>query len=369
MSAAPATLHVRDVEKELSRQLGIGKQTDDAPAQRAHMSNLVIYCDRADAAESLTNLIPAVVELHPARVLLLVGQSASEKSEIDAEVSVWCRKHRGGPQACSELITLRAGGAAVERLPFSVRGLLIGDLPTNIWWQCLSPPPLAGPLLSDLAENAEQVVYDSIGWREPAQAVAATAEWQSRFERSRDGRWRVASDLNWRRLKYWRRLTAQALDPMTAPGALESITEIAIDHGPHAVVQALLLASWLATRLGWRVQAGHLQPGVSIDWKLGAKQGHVKIVLHRLGDGPSEVRSMRIAFKLDGKSYALTFSVPEKDRLAVIPEDTAAAPRTLTAPSSPLAELVARQLSDRERDGVFRESMATAFEMARAVLG
>ena len=37
--------------------------------------------------------------------------------------------------------------------------------------------------------------------------VAATASWLDRIERmGAGGRWRVASDLNWRRLKYWRRL-------------------------------------------------------------------------------------------------------------------------------------------------------------------
>jgi glucose-6-phosphate dehydrogenase assembly protein OpcA len=369
MTAVSSVLHVRDVENELSRQLDASKEVGHEPVQRAHMSNLVIYCDDPNNDASFADVIPAVVELHPARVLLLVGQSASEKSEIGAEVSVWCRRHRGGPKACSEQITLRAEGDAVARLPFAVRGLLIGDLPTNLLWRCNSPPPLAGPLLGELAENAEQVVYDSIGWPDPARCVMATAEWQSRFERSRDGKWRVASDLNWRRLKYWRRITAQALDPMTAPGALESIMEVVIEHGPHAVVQGLLLGSWLASRLGWRVSSGHMAGGVTMDWKLATRSGSVKMVLHRLSTGPAEVRRMRIACKLNGNSSALVFTVPEKDRLAVVPEHGDAAHRTLTAPAPPLAELIARQLSDRERDSVFQQSMAISFELARSLLG
>jgi glucose-6-phosphate dehydrogenase assembly protein OpcA len=368
MSAAVASLRICDVELEISRQMQGGKEPGDTHVQWARMANLVIFCDQAETAASLSKVIPAIVELHPSRVLLLVGQTTSEPGEIGAEVAVWCQRQRGGPKICCEQVTLRAGGSAVERLPFVVRGLLIGDLPTNICWLSTLPPPLAGPFLSELSENAEQVVYDSIGWREPPRGVAATAEWLSTFERSRDGKWRVASDLNWRRLKYWRRLSAQALDPATAPGALESITEIAIDHGPHAVVQAWLLASWLISRLGWRVQSGRMQVGVAIDWKLAAKHGPVRVVLNRLHEGASEVRRMRVVCKLNGRPSALLFTVPEKDRLAVVPEDNTAAPRTLTAPSPPLAELIARQLSDRERDGVFRQSMATALDLARSVL-
>ena len=46
--------------------------------------------------------------------------------------------------------------------------VLIGDLPTNLWWTAATPPPLAGHLLYDLAENAQQIIFDSIGWTEPA---------------------------------------------------------------------------------------------------------------------------------------------------------------------------------------------------------
>ena len=43
---------------------------------------------------------------------------------------------------CTEQVTLEAGGAAVEHLPFAVRALLIGDLPTNLWWAAPIPPPV-----------------------------------------------------------------------------------------------------------------------------------------------------------------------------------------------------------------------------------
>src|SRR5207302_11357625 len=125
----------------------------------------------------------------------------------NADLAAWVRVRRhplGKECVCSEQITLRAKAQCVTQLPFAVRSLLIGDLPTNLWWASTQPPPLAGPLLYDLAEYAHPVVYDRHGWAEPHRGVAATAPWLERFERGpRQGRWRVASDLNWRRLKYW----------------------------------------------------------------------------------------------------------------------------------------------------------------------
>src|SRR5262249_43643488 len=147
----------------------------------------------------------------------------------------------------------------------AVRGLLVGDLPVNLWWAAPLPPPLGGPLLHDLTEHVQQIIYDSIGWPEPARGMAATAAWLATFERGRRPTpWPVVSDLNWRRLKFWRRLLGQALDPATAPGALDSITEVQVEHGPHAVIQAWELVSWLASRLGWLVQAGKVEPNVQI---------------------------------------------------------------------------------------------------------
>ena len=167
-----------------------------------------------------------------------------------------------GRWVCSELVTLHAKGRAAERLPFAVRGLLIGDLPTNLWWAAPQPPSMAGPLLYDLAEHVQQIIYDSVGWLEPPKVMAATASWLRQFE-ARPGRvrWRVASDLNWRRLKYWRRILSQTLDPATAPGAIESLTEILLEHGPHAVIQAWGLAGWFVSRLGWQVEGGLFQEG------------------------------------------------------------------------------------------------------------
>src|SRR5262249_51488538 len=97
--------------------------------------------------------------------------------------------------------------------------------------------------------------------------------------------------------------------------------------------------------------------------------GHLRIRICRLAQGPSEIRRIRIACTLDGKPGALLFVVEESGRLSVTPEGVDAAPRTMAVPPQPLSDLVGRQLADRERDLVFRQSMAVAQVMAQGVLG
>ena len=367
--APSAPVPLREIEPELRRQMNASQRADGAPIVWARMSNLVIFCDHPQASERMAALVPEVMKTHPARVLLLLADRGGGDSAPTGTAQVWCHRGEQKQRIASEQVTIRAAGSAIEHLPFAVRALAIGDLPTNLWWASLQPPALAGPLLDDLAEDAQQVVYDSIGWMEPAKGVAATGSWLTRFERPLEhGRWRIASDLNWRRLKYWRRILGQALDPNSAPGAIESISEVFVEHGPHGVVQAWELVSWLTTRLGWRVQACRVQPNVEISWKAAAAHGAVSLRIHRLSEGEPDLRHVRIACALEGKRGALDLTIQE-GRLTVVPEGIRAAPRTLTMPPQDLAQVVARQLSDREEDAVFRETVKGAQLLAQNVLG
>ena len=354
-----------EIEAELLRRLK-GLRGAEGPVQRAHMSNLVISCDSDEAAQAAAAQIPEIVALHPARVILAVGLPGEPSAGAAATVHIRALA-TGGPRVFAEQVTLRARGRGLNQLPFAIRELLIGDLPTNLWWASHVPPPLAGTLLFDLSEQAQQVVFDSLGWLDPNRGVAATSSWLGHFEHRPGARWRVASDLNWRRTRTWRRVLAQALDPATAPGAMASITEVSMEHGPHAVTQAWQLMSWLASRLGWTVQAGRVQGHQELSWQAQARHGALRLRIRRLNEGPPEVRRVRVACLLCDKPGHLDVT-SEANRISVQLEGCDLAPRTVTDPPLRPAELLARQLSDRERDPIFEEAMAVAQVLARSAL-
>ena len=257
----------------------------------------------------------------------------------------------------------------IDQLPFAVRSLLIGDLPTNLWWACSIPPPFAGKLLADLAGSVQQLIYDSRGWIEPNQGVASTSTWLDGFERgSEHGRWRIASDINWRRLKTWRRILTQGLDPASAPGFLDKISEVTIEHGPHGVTQAWQIAGWLASRMGWHYQASKFHDNVEIAFQFRAPHGWVTLRIDRLTTGPSAIQRIKISAGFEGQDGELEFSI-EDNRLSVCHVGKDETPRTVTLPSQRLGELIGRQLSDREPDPIFRESMRLAQKLARHVVG
>lgn len=358
---------LRDIERELNRQMKFLQGNATPALQRARMSNLVIFCTSLEQSIEINAEVPAISTAHPARVILLVGEAGADR-DLTARVTVRPLMAGKKSYAVVEMVTLHAGGTHIDRLPFAVRSLLIGDLPVNLWWESIVPPPLAGALLYELSEYAQQIIYDSLGWRDPARAMAATTDWLEQIERP-GGRWRVASDLNWRRLKYWRRLLTQALEEPSAPGAAASVREIAIRHGPHAVIQAWLLGSWLSRLLGWRVTSGRVQPGVEMTWRFATGPGaDARISLRRDEAGSSEVQEVRLACSIDGKPVHLIAAAEGRQHLSLRLEGLEAAARTVTLQGQSPIDLVARQLSDRERDPAFRESMVVAGIMAHSVL-
>lgn len=369
VESKPVCVPLHEVEKELTRQRMQMQKADHEPVQRVHMSNLVIYCDSREYAQAVEADIPDIIREHPARVQLLVGHADAPSEHLSAHAFARPLKNNPSRHNCVEQITLEAGKEAIEHLPFAMRSLLIGDLPTNLWWTAQAPPPMAGSLLYELGEYAQQIIYDSKGWQDPARGISATASWLEQVERFDQGpRWRVASDLNWRRLKPWRRSLMQALDPASAPGADESMTEIYVEYGPGGVVQAWQLASWLVYRLGWRIDDGKLESGVEVTWRCHDGPESARVRLRQLDNSSAEVQRVRLSCRLQDRDAVINLTIEEQRRMTIQIEGVEAALRTMTLPAMTAAEVVGRQLSDRARDPVFRQSMALAQIMARSVL-
>lgn len=54
---------------------------------RACMSNLIIYCNDNAQSQEIEQAIPAIVQVHPARIILLTGQGKTGDAGIEAFVS------------------------------------------------------------------------------------------------------------------------------------------------------------------------------------------------------------------------------------------------------------------------------------------
>ncbi len=351
---------VAAIDREL-RQLWKQGPPGSETLTRACMSNLVIYCADQAEAEDVPRDIAEIVERHPSRVLLLVGESGPGDA-LEAYVSALCHLGDGGRQICSEHVTMAAHPKELHRLPTIVRSLLLGDLPTALWWIPHEPPSTRNEMFGALAPMANQVIYDSMGWPDPVAGAIAAADYLAGA-----GPKQFVSDLAWRRLKPLRRLVSQALDPKIAPGALDRIREVSIVHTPHALPQAWLLIGWLSRLLGWRASGGKVQPDVQVTWGFESDHGPIYVHVHRLKEGDPRIRELRIRWDGPDGGDSAVFERAEGRRLTFYYESSQEHRRYLALPPPERSEVVVGQLRKLFRDPIFADTLGLARQMAEAL--
>lgn len=352
---------VSALDRELSRLLQPPEDAEDSaqPVTRACMSNLIVVAGR-ESAPSISDELATIAERHPSRVLLLLAEPEAGE-QIRAAVSALCYRTGEGRQICSEHVEVAAAPSERRRLPSIVRPLLIGDLPTTLWWNAAEAPPLGGEVFDELAAMADRVIYDSLGWPDPARNVIATADWALR-------KGSAVCDLAWGRLEPWRRLLAESLDPALRPGALEALHCVDVEHGPHALPKAWLLVGWLARCLGWRTRGGSVEPGVAVRWSFEARDGPVAVTVRRIPDAPSELRAVSIESRSSKGPSSVRLRSLGSGRLGVQEEPADGPERVLPALEEPRASLLASELSERGSDPFFREALDVSRVMAKELL-
>jgi glucose-6-phosphate dehydrogenase assembly protein OpcA len=227
----------------------------------------------------------------------------------------------------------------------------MADLPTALWWVPPAAPPLAGAVFDDLAGMAGQVIYDSGAWQEAETGVMAVVAWLGRRRECR------LADLGWRRLKPWRRVIAETVDPLLLPGALSSLRTVTVDYAGATALQAYLLIGWLASRLDWQCVRGLSGAAAEAACTFATASGSVRVLARRLEDREPGLQRVALAWEEARQARSATVAWHGHDRLLVNVEGDAAAARVLPVQRKPRAALVARQLADLHGDAVFLDSL------------
>ncbi len=179
---------------------------------------------------------------NPCRIIAL-SPIAGEDEGVKAQVSAYCpiQKQSSSTLVCCEYITLSGTAAALERIGGMIPSLLIGGLPKFIWWKATPDPN--NPLFKRLAGVCNNVIVDSCNFNKPEVDLLRLQELVESGV--------PLADLNWRRLLGWQELTAEAYDSPQRRSVLEEVDRVNIDYEKGNPVQALMFASWLASRLNW----------------------------------------------------------------------------------------------------------------------
>jgi glucose-6-phosphate dehydrogenase assembly protein OpcA len=299
---------------------------DQTPAARAIMSNLVVVQDPAADADEIERAIVDVAEHHASRIIVLVhGNPARQREPVGASVGILLF----GPQGTRhgvEQITIRSV-CVQEGLPSIVRRLVLGDLPTAVWWtgDLSQTPPIAA-----LVGMGRQFVFDSGRWRDVGAGLATMVALLSQA-RTPD-----IVDINWRSFEPLRRAVVRGLRDLNRAGATP--TRIQVRHHPRDAARAWLLVGWLGSRAG----------------PLGAR--HPIAILDR-----DEAVAQPLSVSIDyGAESAL--SAEMDDSRVLVKGTSATVPLSVQLPLESIAEAVAAELRSLGRDRALVDAIREAHE-------
>lgn len=216
-------------------------ENGDSEVARSLAINFVGVAD-ASREGMLRDAVERLQLRTPCRAFVVLLDSSAKAAT--AEVAATTRMHGSTRDIVLEEIVVRVPEASFERIPGLVRPLLVNDLPNHLYWT--SPWPRDEHHFDDVATLCDHVVVDSRTFEQPARDLAL-------LDARRKNGARI-TDLNWLRLRPWRRALAEGFERVTwRPGTKASAT---ITHGKSATAASQLLAKWIGEKLAADVRLG-----------------------------------------------------------------------------------------------------------------
>jgi glucose-6-phosphate dehydrogenase assembly protein OpcA len=268
-------------------------------------------------------------------------------------------------------VTIEAGGIIVETAASAIAPLLVPDVPVFLWWKDI--PHYDDPLFNRLSRLADRVVIDSAAFDHPHEDMLRLRGVVAEIAPGA----RV-SDLNWGRLTSWRTLLASFWDVAEYRSALADIESVTIEYdAPDAAPgeiapQALLVAGWLASRLGWQVapDSGARKEGNTTTFKLAAPAHPLVIEMRAMEDekgGDGMLASLTLHAASRGVSFSVALSRDGKRlETKACMNEAHVIGRVLAYEQKTEGQRLSREFGLLARDLVYEQTLAIAAQLIEA---
>jgi glucose-6-phosphate dehydrogenase assembly protein OpcA len=350
---------VDEIDAELARQWitvheGIEKQTGHPP-MRTSILNLVIVVTGPYEARYARDSLLQVAHVMPSRVILIEVQPAGE--EIRAQVWAHCLLETNRRGHCYDVIEIRVSEKQLSAVPNIIARNKLTDLPTFLFWA--GQTDIGSDAFARISASANRIIIDSKRFDD---ALAALNEFAAYLENQ--GPDCAASDLVWTRLTGWRELIAQSFDGAVPCALLPSLRRIDIAYDPRAEADALLIAGWFTSRLGW-MPATATRSRSTHGFSLAAtdqKGRSIQIGLEVVPSSGVGLRAVRIFSQNGGRSTRVAVRRLAANHAVATIDATGMPHQERLVPHSDLStrDLVSRELLSFEPDWVYREALAHA---------
>ncbi len=318
LSGNLAQVDVAKIERELNRlwdSAGRAAGEEDLawkPVIRACALNMVLLCEEENERK-FEGLLSEITVRHPCRAILAVIASAPVE-KVEAWVTAHCHFLPGrlDKQMCCEQITVKWSGTAFVStgLASVVTPLVIPELPS---WLFAGSKQLTRAVIEPFLSYLDHLLMDSRisgaadGKINKELVISLISNLQIAMDLAEHA---VVVDLAWLTLSAWRKAIALAFDHTDVsilPARLQAIETITIKYGGYAAgfSQALLLATWLTTRLKLRADSGQVsqnqtnsasKSGLTALFKSESGSQSVNVILHEADNLSAGVNSFEMTF-------------------------------------------------------------------------
>lgn len=240
----PMSSVLANVEQQL-RNLWVPASPNEPIRSRACTMNLVVVASSPAVAEHYTPIVDEVTQSIPSRAIVVTIDPASRVTTLRGDVTAVCATDDA---AGSERVSLVATGAACARVASAALALVVPELPTTLVW--LGRVHEANPIFREMAADAQRVVvdteYTSIG------SLLSLSRWAKHAKTA-------VADLAWTRIAVWQEMCARFFDDPEMRPLAQKVDGLRIvqmsSRGDRLGSEGSLLLGWIATRLGWRIEA------------------------------------------------------------------------------------------------------------------
>ncbi|MFN2461096.1 MAG: glucose-6-phosphate dehydrogenase assembly protein OpcA [Candidatus Velthaea sp.] len=322
---SPSSGDMRDVRADLA-----------TTCVRATTMNFMVWLDNAQHRDWILDAAGKIAEKHPSRSLIF------DPSSHACGVTL---PHGDGADDTvqNQRVAIGCDGMSPAELLEAAQPLLSAELPTVLWWT--GNPFQRRAAFDALVGLADGLVLNSSGTVADESMVQELARFVARCPGV------ALRDIAWMRLRPWQDMIAQFFDDENLCGELFAVRKLCIEAGSDA--EALYLAGWLGSRLGWTACA-HDEF---------CDRGGAPIPFRRVREGDiRRVRSIQISTA--SSAYTATVNDADQDVIVLTATGAAARPeRLVLLQSIDNASLLERAILEPATDEVFETALRMVGEL------
>lgn len=348
------------LKQEWTRLSALVEEQTGSPPLRASTATLVFVTRAGAEAQRARETLHRLASTVPSRAILFIF----DESRQTPIANIWAHcaiGPRGKQGHCYDVIEIALPSERAVAIPNIIAVHRLGGLPTFIVWDM--PVDFESASFRAINQMVDRVVLDTERIDQPLDAMQRYAMFLGTA-----GSTIIGSDLAWTRLSTWRELIAHSFDPANMRRFATAIRSMDITYDQSQASGAILLASWIVSRMGLRPVSAE-DSATTLTLRASRPDGsrRLDIQLHHSQRSGIGIRSVRLLARDRGEVAKVSILRDQRARSVHRIESTGMPrqERVVHHPELSPDELVAAELTRFTRDRIFEESLAIGAEFQR----